>query len=257
MIFSKLINLIGRGRLYYIKSLIRPFESKNMLDKRRDFFQQILTKGDLVFDIGANYGNRISPILDLGVRVLAVDPQKDCIDFLKLKFGDKIYTENCGLGEKAEYKDFFISKKQGVLSSFSEDFIEKTTQSGRFKKGDWSNKVKTKIDTFDNLISKYGKPQFAKIDVEGFEINVLKGLSVPIPIISLEYCVPEMLDSLKLCIQRYSEIADKKLLYNYSIGESMHFEFNDWLSESQFLDFICSDEFLATEFGDVYIKYNA
>jgi hypothetical protein len=41
--------------------------------------------------------------------------------------------------------------------------------------------------TLDSMIQRYGVPNFCKIDVEGFELDVLRGLSEPLPIISFEY----------------------------------------------------------------------
>jgi FkbM family methyltransferase len=43
------------------------------------------------------------------------------------------------------------------------------------------------MTTMDTLISLYGKPDYCKIDVEGFEINVLKGLNIPLNLVSFEY----------------------------------------------------------------------
>jgi hypothetical protein len=43
------------------------------------------------------------------------------------------------------------------------------------------------VTTLDALIAKYGIPAFCKIGVEGFEAEVLKGLSQPLRMLSLEY----------------------------------------------------------------------
>ena len=43
----------------------------------------------------------------------------------------------------------------------------------------------------DNMISRYGSPEFTKIDVEGYEFEVLNGLSQPIKTISFEFTSEE------------------------------------------------------------------
>jgi uncharacterized membrane protein len=43
------------------------------------------------------------------------------------------------------------------------------------------------VTTLNDLIERYGHPDFVKIDVEGCEADVLKGLSSRVPLISLEF----------------------------------------------------------------------
>jgi hypothetical protein len=43
------------------------------------------------------------------------------------------------------------------------------------------------VATLDSLIDEFGVPDYAKIDVEGFDLEVLRGLSRPIPLLSFEY----------------------------------------------------------------------
>src|SRR5262245_17343838 len=46
-----------------------------------------VTAGDLVFDIGAHVGDRISAFRRLGARVVAVEPQPALVRTLKLIYG--------------------------------------------------------------------------------------------------------------------------------------------------------------------------
>ena len=43
------------------------------------------------------------------------------------------------------------------------------------------------ITTLDEEIKKYGIPNFCKIDVEGYEAEVVSGLSIPLQTLSFEY----------------------------------------------------------------------
>lgn len=220
-------------------------------EKRVNFYSGFVKKDDLCFDIGANFGNRIAPMLEIGAKVVAVEPQIFCVKRLRTLFGDKIIIENKGLGAKEETRNFYISN-QSVLSTFSTEQIEKT-KNGRFKTSRWKKPIEMPITTMDSLIQKYGMPAFAKIDVEGFELEVLKGLSVPVKMISFEYTVPEMSDVLLECINHLNQLSNN-FVYNYSVGESMEFALGEWLTCETMVDYVQQEAFKNTGFGDVYAR---
>ena len=96
----------------------RREESSAAFIQRKEFYGQFIKRGDVYFDIGANYGNRIGPIRKLGVsRILAVEPQKECCDHLRNKYKE-IKVLQKGVGAENGKKDFFVSNIS-VLSSFS------------------------------------------------------------------------------------------------------------------------------------------
>lgn len=241
---------------YLIGEFLKTKEQKKQelieLETRANFYSQFVKNDDLYFDVGANVGNRVAPMLRIGAKVVAVEPQKLCVKRLKNLFGNKIVIEHTGLGAKEEIRDFYVSD-QSVLSTFSTEQIEKT-KDGRFKTSRWEPTT-MRITTMDALINKYGVPAFVKIDVEGFEFEVLKGLSMPVRMISLEYTVPEMSGVLSECINRLNHISDK-FVYNYSVGESMKFALNEWLDYGAMMDCIQKENFIKTGFGDIYAKIN-
>ncbi len=139
-----------------------------------------------------------------------------------------------------------------TISTLSRDFIEKTSES-RFKRNKWNTTIEIELSTLDNLVSKYGVPVFCKIDVEGFETEVLKGLHTPIQYLSFEYCVPEMQLQLLECIEIIHSF-DNEYKFNYSIGESMELINDSWQTVEEFLKIVSTIEFSKTLFGDIYCK---
>ena len=61
--------------IYYWK----PFNESRL----KQFYGQFITKGDLCFDVGAHLGNRSNAWLKLGAKVVAVEPQPQCIRYLE------------------------------------------------------------------------------------------------------------------------------------------------------------------------------
>lgn len=254
--------IIGDKMIELIKSPFRTKEQKELIKKekelineRRYFYSQFLTsQDDIYFDVGANYGNRIEPIIDKNIKIIAVEPQIKCIKYLRRKFGDKITIVPKGLGNAEGIKTMYISNAD-VLSSFSKEWIESTQKSGRFSQYNWNEEQQIEITTLDLLIKKYGKPKFIKIDVEGFEFEVLQGLSQPIEYLSFEYTIPERKKSIIECIDRISEISNQnEVQFNYSIGESMEWALNEWLTPEQMKEEIELDKFIKSGFGDIYSK---
>ena len=224
---------------------------KNERAKRERFYSSFIKNGDLCFDVGANLGNRVAPLLTLGAKVVAVEPQEYCYKYLQYKFGKKIEIVNKGLGDSETVQDFHISRYT-VLSSFSTEWIN-SVKVGRFKGVDWDKVIKVKITTLDNLIAEFGLPEFIKIDVEGYELNVLKGLSKSVKMISFEFTVPEQTAKAIACIDQIEKI-DSDIECNFSVGESMEFGLETWVSASDLRRQIITDKLTNIGFGDIYVR---
>ncbi|HEV8286799.1 MAG TPA: FkbM family methyltransferase [Chitinophagaceae bacterium] len=226
-------------------------EIDNFKNRRVELYRNYISKGDLCFDVGANKGDVTEPLLNIGAKVIAIEPQTNCFNYLRWKFGNDIEIIKKGLGEKEEIKEMFISDAD-TISSFSETWISKVKEQ-RFKTNKWNKTEAVEMTTLDNLIAKFGVPKFIKIDVEGYELEVLRGLSHKIPLISFEYTVPEQVDNLMQCLKRLTDI-NPNAVYNYSMGSSMTLELNDWTTSIGMFEVIKTEKFLSTSMGDIYAK---
>ncbi|GFO55060.1 hypothetical protein GMSM_20670 [Geomonas sp. Red276] len=219
-------------------------------DHMMEFYRQFVNPGDTVFDVGANLGNRTKVFLKLGAKVVAVEPQKRCGDFLEQTFGTNpnFRLVRKALGPKPGQAEINICP-ESTVTSLSQQWIEAVKESGRFGGYQWDRKEVIQMDTLDNLIASHGSPAFMKIDVEGFEYEVLSGLSRPVKAMSLEF-IPEYLENTFNCIDHVSKISPAR--FQISLGESLSFHFPEWIGEDQIKPRLSAVD--AKAFGDLYIR---
>jgi len=234
-----------------INNFIKKFSlsARREIKKSREFYSQFIKPGSLCFDVGANLGNRTSIFKELGADVVAIEPQTFCCNHL-----NKIFTNNKNiiiipkaLGEKEGTGQISICEEANVISTMSEKWMKE----GRFSKNyHWNTFQKVEITTLDKLIEEFGLPVFCKIDVEGFEKNVLKGLSHKIKYISFEFTKELFSESIE-CLNIIEKISDFEV--NYSLGESMTLTLNQWVKKSEIIKII-NNTYDNNLWGDLYIK---
>ncbi len=206
----------------------------NKLDTQEmcSFLKQFIEPDSLVFDVGANIGNKTDLYLRLNAKVVCFEPQLECVNHLKNRFAHtrNVIIEHKGLAATQGVLEFFKCKEANTLSTFSFH----ATQNGRFAEHNynWNQCIMVDVSTLDAMIDQYGMPQFCKIDVEGFEYEVLKGLTKKIPYLSFE-CNSEHILIAEQCVHYLSNLGYKK--FNFAIGERGWFAFDNWLNETEFL----------------------
>jgi len=223
-----------------------------------DFYSQFISPGDVCFDVGANIGNRTKVFLKLGAKVVAVEPQGDCVKCLKVTYGrkDNFRIIQKVLGESQGQAELMVCDAN-TISSMSREWIDSVKKSGRFRNYSWDKTQIVLMTTLDKLVEEYGIPAFTKIDVEGFEYEVLKGLSQPLKALSLEFA-PEFIASTFKCIEHLQSLG--RIQLNYSLGETMRLVLDKWINPKEMIDtlknFRYDNKSLGDEsFGDVYAKF--
>jgi FkbM family methyltransferase len=205
----------------------------------------LLRPGDLVFDVGAHVGNKANVFLAQGARVVCVEPQPRCIAALRHRFGkhDRVTIVAGGLGACAGNLTLSICSHADTISTFNEDW-----KKGRFAGHVWDKQVDVDVTTLDLLVEKYGQPHYCKIDVEGFELEILRGLSRPIRFLSFEYAI-EFVSVTTGCVQRLVDLGYRR--FNVSRGESARLALTEWVSAEGLLSWLRT-ETDPLAWGDVY-----
>jgi FkbM family methyltransferase len=218
------------------------------------FYSKFVSKGDLCFDIGANVGRRTQVLLRLGTTVVAVEPQDHCMDRLKRRFKNKdgVVLVKKAMGAQQGHAEMMICDSHS-LSSISKNWVSSVQASGRYSVCSWDKTITVPMVTLDSLISEYGKPTFAKIDVEGYEDEVFKGLTQPINTICFEF-TPEYIHSAINSVTHLSELGDVR--FNYCLEHSpTEFGLTEWAESKQMSEMFTT---LAQQKqpGDIYCRFS-
>ena len=231
------------------KTLFNRFYS--LIFKRKIRYHDVskfLNEDDLFFDIGAHLGDKSKELIKKKINVVMIEPQPECIRILR-----ELYSANPlvtiipkGLGRSNQKLEMSINTKQPVISTFAEHW-----KTGRFSYSNWDKKIMVDVTTLDDLINKFGEPNYIKIDVEGFEHEVILGLTKKSGIISFEFTSEFIEDAFKsinyLISLGYSD-------FNFSIGERRKFytEWKDAGAIKELIKTVIKEDHLL--WGDLYCK---
>ena len=178
-----------------------------------------------MFDVGAHVGTRSRAMRKAGAKVIALEPQAPFNRFLKLTLPRDITLIDAAVGAFETNAEMSVSSKHPTVSSLRTDFVLEAATAPGFEQVRWDSKQLVRVVTLDGLIRDYGIPSYIKIDVEGFELEVLSGLTQPVPMLSVEY-LPGFVHLTHKVLDRIHKLGE----YNFNpvVGEKASFLWDQW-----------------------------
>lgn len=175
-----------------------------------NIYDDMLVDARVAFDIGAHRGDFTDFLLRQGLRlVIAVEPQeKVYMDLLDRMKGDtRVIALQTAVYSRTGTVEMHICNQASTLSTLNERW-----RFERFPEYIWEDDpIQVDCVTLDSLIKTLGAPDFIKIDVEGSEDHVLRGLSTPIKAISFEFdeMFPEVT---RACLEKLDQLGEYRFL---------------------------------------------
>jgi len=166
---------------------------------------------NLVFDIGSNVGTTVEFFSQKANKVIGFEPNPRLVDILRKRFNNRnVIIDSRGLSNEIGEKKFRIANAD-TISTFSEDWVNNSRFTGGYS---WNEGIIVETTTLDSVIKQYGTPDYIKIDVEGYEFEVLTSLTKLLEntIISFEWA-EEQKNKIEQTIKYLFNLGYKKFSY--------------------------------------------
>jgi FkbM family methyltransferase len=246
--------LLGRMGLYHRLKASRLYDlywavaDRKVLKRRSEevaFYRNSLAglkPGDLIFDVGANQGFKTGVFLSLGARVVSVDPDESNQQVLRQKYctlrlrRKPVSIVGKALSDHVGVETFFVNEPGSAKNTLNVKWVE-TLGSDATRFGErlgFAEQRRVETTTLEELFREHGVPFFIKIDVEGYEATVLKGLRSPVPYLSFEVNLPEFRPEALQCVALLDAI-DPQAEWNFAAECADGTALRQWMKEDEFV----------------------
>ena len=210
----------------FIEKIFNPLSS---FHHKRIFMYLKKLDIDKIIDIGAHKGEFLEKMLKIEKvkSFYAFEPQKDIFDYLKKKFSknNKVTLMNYAADKEIGNKKLQINKLS-MTSSLAE--VNEKSLYFKFKnfltrsKSNFVDEYEVQTNTIDNVFKDTNlKKTLLKIDVEGFEMNVIKGSKIKlkeIPYLIIEnqfgnHYKNNNFNDIKYMLLNYNFVVSKKFIF--------------------------------------------
>jgi|SRR5208283_4287249 len=236
--------LIGRPLYKPLRSFYQSLFDRDAFrqrKRRRAFYSGFIHPEDLVFDVGANVGIYAEALCEAGATVVAIEPDPRNAEVLRRRLKDKLaHIEQCALGRKEGAAELHIASDRDDVSTLSDQWAKNSNMN-------WQGTVQVQVRTLDSIAKDYGIPKYVKVDAEGYDAEVLLGMSFRPQMVSFEF-LPGDLKIARDCIQLLREWS-----FNFVIEERCRFELNQWVGGEEIIKALSASS-SGVNYGDVFAK---
>lgn len=256
----RLMQLIGLKHILprsVRRNLLKPWNALLAREQHfheRRFYRQFVSRGDLVFDVGANIGLKTKVFLSLGARVVAIEPNPVCAAIIRQRHlseisENRLVVEEIAVGESQGALGLQLFEEDTTITSGSSLFVSAAQQKGLIS----TSVIEVSILTIDQLAARFHHPKFVKIDVEGMDAQVLRGCHFRPNYLSFEFNTSRVLwDVVDECLAEALRLGFSNA--NFTGPGTPQLQLRSWVPIANIGNKIQDWAAGAQTFGDVIVK---
>jgi FkbM family methyltransferase len=230
----------------WLSRTIRRREQRS-LQEDVDFYRSVLPPGALCFDVGANIGEKSEALLRGGARVVAFEPNRLVVPELRAR---------CGTHRAWTLVETALGSGPGIATLHAQESHGQSSLATDWEDGKLIASFPVPVVTLDAAIDCFGLADYCKIDVEGWELEVLNGLSQPFNLISFEFRLDEKgARNSRFCLERLARFGPSWV--NITPAERSTFLFEEWIPLDEFLNRFPENlikSLPGNPYGDVFVR---
>jgi FkbM family methyltransferase len=229
------------------------FNRQKYLNRRSmlRFYRPFIRQGSLVFDVGANVGIYTEVFAALGARVIAMEPNPRCCRILEeLAQREPVIVEPCAAADVPGRMTLQVCENH-LLSALAPTLDDAADRSPVHRAANWIGAIEVDVKTLDQIAKTHGVPSFVKIDAEGFDDRVLRGMSFQPDAVTFEY-YRHLPDVARRCLE--APVLASGYRFNYAQGAEMKLASSAWLEIGEFKERLDALARGGEEYGDVIAR---
>jgi FkbM family methyltransferase len=211
------------------------------------FYRALLPECALCFDVGANIGEKSEALLRAGCRVVAVEPHPLVVPELRAR---------CGWSPDWHLVVAAAGSRSAVATLYAHAAHGQSSLAPDWEEGRVIATFPVPVVTLDALADHFGRPDYCKLDVEGWELEVLLGLTHPVPLLSFEFHLTKRdIRKTDACLELLAAMGPAEV--NVTPAERAEFHWPQWRPLADFPVWFpgeLSRTLPGHPYGDIYVR---
>lgn len=210
--------------------------ARHSMKRETDFYRQLLEglPRGAVLDVGANSGSKTEIFRSMSDFVVAIEPTPRLVHALKNRFQycRNIKILDCAVSSTNGTSLLHVFEGDDSYNTLAPEWASalRVPHTNRFGLALTSpEKIRVQTCTLAELVQEYGPIKYVKIDAEGYEYEIVSSLETPVPLISLEFNLPEFAGALNRSIEKLHSLSG---LYRFNAAVTeppMKLELSNWV----------------------------